>query len=543
MVLSDHGQIGQVTQHSLCGNPPCGDQEVGVTVLSGSGERSAGPHDAERGAVAVLVCLVLVFVTLPAAAAGLGVYVRQAAAGELQQAAEAGALAGAARLPLSSQTAAITGLDEQVGLGGAGLATALSARDARVTACVEARRAGSVNDRMSGAFTLDGATQTPGGDCGVADFTSAFPTAVDPRNSAGSFVSARTQVSPLGACLDAATSPLTAAVTGTVNSALERAAGPAATAVASANGATGTGVGAANGAAGAGAGAANGAAGAVPGGVATLLPTPVPTLDPPVVDPPVVVPPTVAVPAVPALSRVIGPLLPALVRPRLQVVTRHRAGGPLDRLFRVQEPDEQVASAVAERMPKNAVVVPVVAPLPGQVQADLDLTAPPFVTVSGSATLPLPTVPVQELTFALANAQDMVSRALDTAATLVSGQPVTISAAGATATIQFSGFIPGAADCAQAIRDAQGDFDALVDPQTDTGSVLERASTNDESVVFLFVDPTYATVADVQEICLGDLARGRPDEFQIRVDSSTLVPAAQCAAAGSGAFRARLVRQ
>ena len=440
-------------------------------------------YEREAGAVAVLVCLVLVFVVLPAGAAGLGILVRQAAAAELQQAAEAGALAGAARLPLTATPDLLSDV--------ASLPPALRARDARVTACIEARRAGTVNDRLSDAFTDDGLaggpfggdTKVPGGNCGLADYEALkgpdrLPE-LDQRTGATNFVSARTEQSSVSACLDALAAPAASLAFGTVTRVTTLA-----------NGVTKTVVDAGN--------AATGAAGGVVSTLPSATPTPLPTLAPLPAPAPL---PTVAAPP---LSSLIAPLLPALVRPRLSVTTRHRVVGPLDQLLNVFSSQEQEVTAVAERVFKNVVVVP--RPVGAQqVAANGVVNGGATVTLAGTTVDLTAEVPyevdetiddgpaVDALTAAAEQSEALATQTLARAADLVEGKPVTVTVPGSTTTTQITG-IPGAADCAKALRDVQADVSDLVDPKKDTGSVLQRAADNDESVVFIVVDPTYSTV-------------------------------------------------
>ncbi len=58
--------------------------------------------DRERGAVAVLLSIVLIAVLLPLAAAGLSTYVRAGTAAELQRSADSAALAGARSIPIGN---------------------------------------------------------------------------------------------------------------------------------------------------------------------------------------------------------------------------------------------------------------------------------------------------------------------------------------------------------------------------------------------------------------------------------------------------------
>lgn len=64
--------------------------------------RSAGRRD--EGAVAVFIAIVLAFALMPAIALGTGTYVRTTTGSELNRAADTGALAGAAEIPLGNLT-------------------------------------------------------------------------------------------------------------------------------------------------------------------------------------------------------------------------------------------------------------------------------------------------------------------------------------------------------------------------------------------------------------------------------------------------------
>lgn len=60
------------------------------------------PSSDERGAIAVFLAIVVIFVLLPVAGASLSTFVREGTAGELQRAADSGALAGARLIPLTN---------------------------------------------------------------------------------------------------------------------------------------------------------------------------------------------------------------------------------------------------------------------------------------------------------------------------------------------------------------------------------------------------------------------------------------------------------
>ena len=100
----------------------------------------------DRGAIAVLACIVVGGMLLPVMALAVTAHVREGAAAELQRAAEVGALAGAANIPLGdlSMVNAYT--------SGLGLSFP-PAWDPLVIACNHARRAmqsdGSINDAFS----------------------------------------------------------------------------------------------------------------------------------------------------------------------------------------------------------------------------------------------------------------------------------------------------------------------------------------------------------------------------------------------------------
>jgi hypothetical protein len=64
--------------------------------------RSAGPRDG--GAVAVIVAILVAFALMPAIALGTGTYVRTTTGSELNRAADTGALAGSAEVPLGNLT-------------------------------------------------------------------------------------------------------------------------------------------------------------------------------------------------------------------------------------------------------------------------------------------------------------------------------------------------------------------------------------------------------------------------------------------------------
>lgn len=59
------------------------------------------PGSDERGAIAVFLAIVVIFVLLPVAGASLSTFVREGTAGELQRSADSGALAGARLIPIT----------------------------------------------------------------------------------------------------------------------------------------------------------------------------------------------------------------------------------------------------------------------------------------------------------------------------------------------------------------------------------------------------------------------------------------------------------
>lgn len=122
--------------------------------MFGGRTRAAGD---DRGAVAVLACIVVVMLLLPAVALAVTAHVREGAAAELQRAAEAGALAGAASIPLGDLS--------MVNAYAAGLGLSFPpASDPLVIACDQARRAMAADGSMNDAFSPNG-TALPANFC------------------------------------------------------------------------------------------------------------------------------------------------------------------------------------------------------------------------------------------------------------------------------------------------------------------------------------------------------------------------------------------
>ena len=111
----------------------------------------------ERGAIAVLAALVIVTMLLPLAALAVTAHVREGASAELQRAAEAGALAGAAAIPLgdlSMLNAYVAGTPLN-GFFGPGVPDPLT------IACNQARAAIASDGSMNDAFSPAGTTLPP----------------------------------------------------------------------------------------------------------------------------------------------------------------------------------------------------------------------------------------------------------------------------------------------------------------------------------------------------------------------------------------------
>ncbi|MGH9165223.1 MAG: TadE/TadG family type IV pilus assembly protein [Acidimicrobiales bacterium] len=112
----------------------------------------------ERGAIAILVSVVLVGAALPLAALGYASYVRGATVAELQRAADSGALAGAAAIPLADLSYATTYVNNLAGIPllppipGAPL-------NPLTVACQQARRAALADNGFSKTY----ATPAPNG--------------------------------------------------------------------------------------------------------------------------------------------------------------------------------------------------------------------------------------------------------------------------------------------------------------------------------------------------------------------------------------------
>lgn len=118
------------------------------------GRRDRAVSD-ERGAIAVLASIVVVTLLIPVAALAITANVREGAAAELQRAAEAGALAGAANIPLadvSFANAYVAGGPLNVGLFVPG------APDPLAIACDQARKAIAADGSMNDAFSPQGTT-------------------------------------------------------------------------------------------------------------------------------------------------------------------------------------------------------------------------------------------------------------------------------------------------------------------------------------------------------------------------------------------------
>jgi hypothetical protein len=113
----------------------------------------------ERGAIAILAAIVVLFVALPLAAIGMTTYVREGSLGELQRAADAGALAGAASIPLGDINFVRQYVDNPVALGlGSYFSAAPNPLD---VACEQARLAIGADGTFGDEFSTAGATALP----------------------------------------------------------------------------------------------------------------------------------------------------------------------------------------------------------------------------------------------------------------------------------------------------------------------------------------------------------------------------------------------
>jgi hypothetical protein len=111
----------------------------------------------EQGAIAILAAIVILFVALPLAAIGMTTYVREGSLGELQRAADAGALAGAASIPLGDLTFVKSYVDNPLGLG----SYFTPAANPLNVACEQTKRAIEQDGLFGDEFSAAGATPLP----------------------------------------------------------------------------------------------------------------------------------------------------------------------------------------------------------------------------------------------------------------------------------------------------------------------------------------------------------------------------------------------
>ncbi|HWB66261.1 MAG TPA: hypothetical protein VG708_05490, partial [Mycobacteriales bacterium] len=113
--------------------------------------------DGERGAVAVIVAIVLAAVLLPAIALGTGAYARSTTGAELNRASDTGALAGAAEIPLGNLTFVDNYLDQITGTGVGATLQQLGLDDPALPdplgdACAAAIRDATNSDNLAHAY-------------------------------------------------------------------------------------------------------------------------------------------------------------------------------------------------------------------------------------------------------------------------------------------------------------------------------------------------------------------------------------------------------
>lgn len=113
--------------------------------------------DGERGAVAVIVAIVLALALLPAVALGTGAYARSTTGAELNRASDTGALAGAAEIPLGNLTFVDNYLDQITGTGVGATLQQLGLDDPALPdplgdACTTAVNDATNNDNLAHAY-------------------------------------------------------------------------------------------------------------------------------------------------------------------------------------------------------------------------------------------------------------------------------------------------------------------------------------------------------------------------------------------------------
>ncbi|MGH2719977.1 MAG: hypothetical protein ACRDJO_00050 [Actinomycetota bacterium] len=124
----------------------------------------------EHGAIAILAAIVVLFVALPLAAIGMTTYVREGSLAELQRAADAGALAGAASIPLGDLTFVKAYVDNPLGLG----SYFTPAANPLNVACEQAKRALAEDGLFGDEFSAAGPVTLPacsGGSSSVGTFS------------------------------------------------------------------------------------------------------------------------------------------------------------------------------------------------------------------------------------------------------------------------------------------------------------------------------------------------------------------------------------